>query len=80
MSGSTTPSLAVIKAVAKKRGKDPSDLPEPLAEAINPDALDQLFTGITGPSPETGKVCFTFNQCEVTVHVDGQIEITAEEM
>lgn len=66
----------VVEAVARERDVDPLDLP-PLYDVIDPDALDQLFddtlsTGRTGP----GRVVFTLDGCEVSVHSDGTIDVS----
>lgn len=42
--GETTPSIAVVEAVAATTGREPTALP-PLMNAVDADALDELFTG-----------------------------------
>lgn len=67
----------VITAVADARDVDPLDLP-PLYNVIDPDALNQLFDqGIGGGGP--GRVIFTMAGCEVVVHSDTEVEVTAPE-
>lgn len=67
----------VVAAVADALDTDPLELP-PLYEVIDPDALDHLFdtsfpNGRRGP----GRVMFTLAGCEVVVHSDGAIGVTA---
>lgn len=61
-------SQAVIMAVADAEGVDPVDLP-PLAEAIDPDALDQLLSG------DEGQVRFNYNGYGVTVDQRGVVDL-----
>lgn len=68
-------SQRVIKEVADVRGVDPLDLP-PLYEAIDPDALEQLFPDEIGDSGPGGRVVFTVAKCEVVVHSTGEVEVT----
>jgi hypothetical protein len=66
------PSSSVIAAVADEVGIDPSELPEPLYEAVDPDALDSLFAGTdSGP----GSVTFLYCGCEVTVTSDDEVSV-----
>lgn len=52
----------VVFAVGEARGVDPADLDDRLYDVIDPDALDNLFTG------GGGTLEFTFAGCQVTVH------------
>lgn len=62
-------SVAVVEAVAERRGVDPLELPA-IWESIDPDALDKLFeTDTAGPF----SVSFEAAGCRVTVHDDGRI-------
>lgn len=69
----TAPSIAVIEALSAHYGVDPLDL-DPLYEAIDPEALDALFTRDDGSPGLT--VQFSYNGCEVEVLEDGTIEIS----
>ena len=74
--GSTT-SQRVVSAVADAREKSSLELP-PLYEVIDRDALHSLFdssrsSGKGGP----GRVVFMFDECEVVVHSDGEVDATA---
>lgn len=65
--------VAVVEAVAAAAGVDPQVLP-PLYDFINPDALDDLFTG-TGFDGEEGIICFTFDQWNIFVSPSGRIRV-----
>lgn len=71
-------SRRVIEAVSEATGKDPVDM-QPLYEAIDPDALDQLFHSNTTRSPRAtdGYVAFQFEGRTVTVHGDGQVIVSS---
>lgn len=67
----------VVTAVADALDTDPLELP-PLYEVIDPDALDHLFeTGFPARRRGPGLVIFTLADCEVVVHSDGDIDVTA---
>ena len=76
-SDESTASQRVVSAVADARERSSLELP-PLYEVIDPDALDSLFdssgsSGKGGP----GRVVFMFDECEVVVHSDGEVDATA---
>ena len=76
-SGDGNVSERVVAAVAAARDEDPLDLP-PLYEAIDPDALDQLFgRGLSDGRNGPGRVVFMLADCEVVVHSDGEVDVTA---
>ena len=63
----TTPSEAVVDAVAAVSGTEPEDLP-PLYDSIDPDALDQLFRRRTGdPGPSETVLSFALGDWNVFV-------------
>jgi len=64
-------SRVVVKAVAEARGISPVDIRQPLYEAVDPDALDRIFTGATDQFD--GQLSFTFNGCEITVTADQSV-------
>ncbi|MFB6129826.1 MAG: HalOD1 output domain-containing protein [Salinigranum sp.] len=69
---STSPSIAVVEAVAAAAEVSPADVDPPLAAAIDPDALDRLF------APDTdGRVTFPYAGHEVTVTSDGLVTVEA---
>jgi len=59
----------VIEAVATTSNADPLELP-PLYDAVDPDALDALVTGIAD-----GKVMFAYAGYEVTLTSEGAVTI-----
>ncbi|MFP9192047.1 HalOD1 output domain-containing protein [Natronosalvus vescus] len=69
-------STAILMAVSSIRGIDPEYL-EPLRDAIDPDALNELFNDWDGQKRglESVAVSFIYGQCTVTVHGDGEIVI-----
>ena len=69
MQTNTPASVAVVEAVAAREGVDPKDLPSPLYESVNPDALDALFRG----SP--GQVTFEYLGYRVVVGSSGEVDL-----
>ncbi|WP_206424948.1 HalOD1 output domain-containing protein [Halosimplex salinum] len=65
-------SIAVIEVLAEARGVEPVEMDEPLYDVVDPDALDQLFTG-QAETAVGGRVVFELGDHEVTVHADGDI-------
>lgn len=61
--------------VAERENVEPADLP-PLADAINPDALDVLFDTIN--NPHVTDAHFSFNYLGHTVHVYGDSSVEIE--
>lgn len=66
-----SPSERVVREVAAKTGTDPLALP-PLYEAIDPDALDALFTSSDGNSLQ---VEFEYAGRHVVVDGSGQVGV-----
>jgi hypothetical protein len=50
----------------------PTELPEKLHDAVNPDSLDSLFTS---GNPTGGTVTFTYCGYTVTVTADGNVTL-----
>lgn len=73
-SGNSAVSQRVVAAVADARDVDPLELP-PLYDTIDSDALDQLFA--RGSEKGPGRVIFVMAGCEVMVHSDGEVDVTA---
>ena len=69
ITGATSLSVTVIEAVAAAKRVDPVDLPSPLADSIDPDALDVLFRN------GTGRVSFDYSGYEVTVDANGTVDL-----
>lgn len=67
-----TPVYAVISAVSEASGRDIFDLP-PLGEAIDPDALNELFTSRSGPA--VGEVSFRYAGYDVVVRGTGVVQV-----
>lgn len=60
-------STAVVKAVSALEGRAPLDLP-PLANVIDPDALDVLFAADGCDDPKSGgRLTFIFSGSRVTI-------------
>mgnify|MGYP000430479234 CR=1 FL=1 len=60
-------STAVIRGVSALRGCDPCTI-RPLAEVLDPDALDALFDSRADDATRVGgRVSFVYNYCRVTV-------------
>lgn len=68
-----TPVYAVVSAVAEADDSDPVDLP-PLYDAINPDALNELFTSRSEPGVD--QVTFRYVGYDVVVHGNGDVRVT----
>ncbi|WP_148415543.1 HalOD1 output domain-containing protein [Haloferax sp. KTX1] len=68
--GSEPLSMVVVKAVADAERVDPLDLPSPLGDAVDPDALDVLF--------QNGSGHLSFDYCGnmVTVDAEGSVDVT----
>lgn len=65
----TDVSERVVHAVATKTSTDPFELPK-LYDAIDPDALDAVVTGMSD-----GEVCFRYAGCTLTVECSGAIQV-----
>lgn len=67
-----TPVYAVVSAVAEVEGTDPVELP-PLYEAINPEALNDLFMSRPVSAVET--VSFQYGGYDVVVRGSGEVQV-----
>lgn len=70
--GSSPVSTNVLEAIAQVEETDPVDIPCPLYEVIDPDALDTLYR--TGGSAVV--VEFTYCGYSVTVQRDGEVSVS----
>lgn len=70
-------SIAVVTAVAARRGVEPTELP-PLYEWVDPDALDALFEPTTTGGPRRGRLSFTYDGHEVVLECDDGVAITID--
>lgn len=60
-------SQAVVRAVSAATGSDPTSI-RPLADVLDPDALDALFAPRgNGQQRIGGELSFVYNECRVTV-------------
>jgi hypothetical protein len=71
---SRTPAEAVLDALGEVTDVDPIDL-SPLYDAVDPDALDQLFHAADGRSDGDGLLGFAFEDWNVFVSGDGRIRV-----
>ena len=67
-------SQTVVLAVAEATGEDAMELP-PLYDAIDPDALNKLFSGALGAERRDGSVEFAYAGCDVSVRADGRVTV-----
>ncbi|SFG10417.1 hypothetical protein SAMN04488063_1431 [Halopelagius inordinatus] len=72
--GETSVSFAVVEAVSAAVETPPLELP-PLARAIDPDALNALFTD----SRPGSQVEFRYAGCVVTVRSDRTVTVSADD-
>lgn len=72
MASNESLSRTVIEAVAAREGVEPTELSEPLASAVDPDALDSLF------SRGSGHVLFTYLDYEVRVTATGDVSLAVD--
>lgn len=69
--------MAIIRAVSAVDGRAPEALP-PLAECIDPGALEAVFAATTGDSPPTARqLSFTYADCRITVYNGELLRLTA---
>ncbi|MFC4551018.1 MULTISPECIES: HalOD1 output domain-containing protein [Halorussus] len=73
-SGETGLSETVIEAIADVANVDPTTTIIPLAEHVDPDALDALFDG-RGASGGYSQVRLSLCGLEVVAHADGHVRI-----
>lgn len=70
-------STTVIHALADVMGADVTDTGFQLHDSIDPDALDRIFSDMTGGSSSNpSHLAFTVENYQVTVYSSGQIVIT----
>ena len=69
-------SETVVDAVAQLDGIDPLDLPSSLYEAVDPDALDELFGNGTKQGAPESEIRFQFAGHLVVVTGDGRVQVS----
>lgn len=68
-------SMAVVRAVSAIEGKDSCSI-GPLAEVLDPDALDALFDKRTKGKPRTGgRGSFVYSQSHVTIEAGEYLSV-----
>lgn len=72
--GPATVSDTVIEAIAEVAGVDPTSTVIPLADRVDPDALDDLFADDVGDARVSFRVC----GLDVFVRSDGHVRIVDE--
>jgi len=70
--GGDRPSLCVTWLVSEALGAEPVQL-RPLAEAVDADALDAMFTRPGGQRSTVDRVSFSYGGFDVTVLADGRV-------
>jgi len=70
----STPTIAVVSAVATALGEDPTEL-KPLADAIDPESLNRLAGQWLDANRTTASINFTYCGCSVTVYGHGKIVV-----
>lgn len=78
MTNSSSPTLAVLEAVADAEDTDPLNLP-PLYDAVDTDALEALFEPLPHGGTRTGRIEFTYHGYDVSVAcaADGSVTVEA---
>ena len=65
--GTESLSVAVVRAVSAVNGCPPEAL-RPLAEVLDPDALDVIFDGRGDGNPRLGgRISFIYSDCRITI-------------
>lgn len=72
---SETPSYAIIETVADLEGTNPVDLTPPLYAAIDPEALNDLFTSQSEST--VNRITFQYAGYDVTVWGDGEFQVSS---
>ncbi|WP_415383427.1 HalOD1 output domain-containing protein [Halosimplex sp. TS25] len=67
------PSHRIVAAIAEEAGVDPGELAPPLADVVDPDALDAL---LDRSDPDAAvAIRFQYRGSEVVAHADGNVDI-----
>jgi hypothetical protein len=67
-------STTVVFAVASLENRAAEEM-EPLADSVDPEALDRLFAPVGGSERASGSVTFPFAGYAVTVSADGTVSL-----
>lgn len=68
----------ILQRVGDVEDTDPVDLP-PLYDAIDPDALEEIFAETQSGELRVGEISFPYAGHEVTIHFDGSSPIVTIE-
>ena len=75
-SSARSPSLRIVETVANAEGIDPVELEPPLYDAVDPNAIDDLFAATTTSNPSrNGRLNFRYRGYDVTVRADGTVSL-----
>ena len=70
--------FTVVRAAAAVSGKEPMKL-QPLADVVDPDALEKFFVPGPAATPVTeGSVSFVLDGLDVTVYSSGEIVVESQ--
>ncbi|WP_226012265.1 HalOD1 output domain-containing protein [Halomicrobium salinisoli] len=72
-------SQAVVHTLAHVRGVEPTNLDVRLFDAVDPDALDDLFAPADGASERSGSVAFEIAGCRIEIHGTSRVLVTPSE-
>lgn len=74
--GSVPPSEAIVAAVARARGVSPVDLEDRLSDAVDPDALDNLFAARPDGVPrESGRIVVPMDDLRVILDTAHEVAL-----
>lgn len=65
----------VVGAIAEELDAEPVEL-DPIYDAVDPDALAEIFADCGGTSRNAGTVTFESNGCSVTVFATGEVSVS----
>ncbi|WP_227353848.1 HalOD1 output domain-containing protein [Haladaptatus salinisoli] len=68
-------SEVVVEAVAEETGTSPERITPPLYDAVDPEALNNLFEDTANAGRREGRVVFAYSGFEVTVREDGSVAL-----
>jgi hypothetical protein len=72
------PSQSVVERIAEAENTDPVNLDTPLYDAIDPDALDALFSPVDEARSLPGQVTFSYYGYTVTVDSSGDVALAED--
>lgn len=70
---------ATIRAIARAKGEDPTEL-APLYEQFDPGVLDELFDRMRRPGERELRLSFLVGEHEVIVHGDGRVVVRSPDV